>query len=126
MNSKTAGIVFDPAKSKAKDEKKVKDLIEEAIKSGITRFICSPSSEAEVTPAEYIESRSNGKLFLECIIPFEDVAAVWDEELRDRFFLVMEKCGKETLLRTRYSDDAIRNKNEYISSHSNFVISLNE
>lgn len=126
MNTKTAGIIFNPVKSQAKGKDEIKKLIEESVKNGITHFICSPASEAEIFAAEYILSRNLPGLYLECVIPFEEVATVWSEPLRNRFFEVMKKCDKETLLQIAYSDDCILKKNEYISSNANLDIPLNK
>lgn len=126
MKLRKIGIVFDPAKTKAKSSTDVQALIEKCIGSGVQEFLCGPASAAEISTAEYILSQKQSGVSLECVIPFEDVAAVWDEDLRDRFFEIMEKCEKETLLRTRYSDDAIFNKNEYITLNTDMTISLNE
>ena len=114
------------AKTKAKSSTDVQALIEKCIGSGVQEFLCGPASAAEISTAEYILSLKQSGISLECVIPFEDVAAVWDEDLRDRFFGIVGKCEKETLLQTRYSDDAIFNKNEYITLKTDMTISLNE
>lgn len=57
-------------------------------------------------------------IFLECVLPYETVANDWDEESRDRFFRVMEHCGRETLLQTKYTAAAMEQLEAYIRSHA--------
>ena len=42
---------------------------------------------------------------LECMIPYEEQAADWDECARDRYFDIIERCDKETLFSTSYRDN---------------------
>ena len=43
------------------------------------------------------------------------IANDWNEELRDRFFAVMEQCDKETMLQTQPTPDCLEKAEAYIS-----------
>ena len=53
-------------------------------------------------------------ILLECVLPYETVANDWDEESRNRFFYVMEHCGQETMLQTKFTADAMEKLEAYL------------
>nr|WP_042334666.1 SLOG family protein [Desulfosporosinus meridiei] len=66
--------------------------------------------------------RDYPEVTLECVIPCEDQAANWTIAQRDRYFSIVERCDKETLLQHHYSKDCIRKKKEYMVKQSNYVL----
>ncbi len=63
---------------------------------------------------------------LECVIPYEGQANDWAESDRDRYFDIIEKCDKETLLQTRYSSSAEENCLYYTVDSAEEIITFGE
>lgn len=61
---------------------------------------------------------------LECAIPYEDQASRWSDEERERYFRIIEKCDTEKLLQTKYSDDCMKRRNQYMVEKSEFVLAV--
>ncbi|MBQ7598453.1 MAG: hypothetical protein IJU56_07735 [Clostridia bacterium] len=60
-------------------------------------------------------------LFIECVLAYETVANDWDEPLRDRFFSVMERCDKETMLQTQFTADSLNKMEEYLKKDADII-----
>ncbi|MBS5467655.1 MAG: DUF1273 family protein [Clostridium sp.] len=60
----------------------------------------------------------------ECAIPYEGQAIQWSAEQRDRYFGILEKCDKETMLQTRYTKDCMQKRNRYMVDQSNHVLAV--
>lgn len=65
-------------------------------------------------------------VFLECVIPFEEQAKDFPEADRDRYFYILEKCDKETLLQTRYSSDTEEKRLRYMTEAVDEIITYGE
>ena len=52
--------------------------------------------------------RDYPEVTLECVIHGEDQAANWTIAQRDRYFSIVERCDKETLLQRHYTKDCIK------------------
>ena len=91
---------------------------------GCTQILIGLSSEQDVNVAENIlrNKKEKPSILLECILPYETVSNDWNEELRDRFFHVMEQCDKETMLQTRYTTDYQERLESYIRQYADTVI----
>lgn len=79
-------------------------------------LVVGVNSPQEVALAERVLAlkESAPELYVECVMANETVAADWDESLRDRFFFVMERCDKETMLQTHPSSDCMKRMEDYI------------
>lgn len=64
------------------------------------------------------------QVVLECAIPYEEQAAQWSPEQRERYFTIVEKCDKETMLQTRYTKDCMQKRNRYMVDHSKYVLAV--
>ncbi len=63
---------------------------------------------------------------LECVIPFEEQAKDYSEADRDRYFYILEKCDKETLLQTRYTAEAEENLLRYMTEEADEIMTYGE
>jgi len=79
---------------------------------GVTHFISGVDLCVGQCVAEIVLDfkRDYPEVTLECVIPCEDQAANWTIAQRDRYFSIVERCDKETLLQRHYSKDCIRKK----------------
>lgn len=66
--------------------------------------------------------RDYPEITLECVIPYEDQAANWTIAQRNKYFSIMERCDKESLLQRHYTKDCIRKEKEYMIRKSNYVL----
>ena len=64
------------------------------------------------------------QITIECAIPCENQCVKWSMVLRDRYFDIVSKCDKETLLQTHYTNDCMQKRNEYMVDNSDYVIAV--
>lgn len=97
-------------------------MIEE---QGVRHFISGMALGVDIWAAEIVlQLKKRYPITLECAIPCETQAARWLEEERDRYWGIIERCDKETLLQTNYSADCFQKRNQYMIDHSDFVIAV--
>lgn len=70
--------------------------------------------------------RNEYDVALECVIPFEEQAKDWDEADRDRYFNILEKCDKETLIQPRYSKEVEEKRLSYLCDLADEIITYGE
>lgn len=94
--------------------------------NGVTDFISGMAIGTDVFAAEIVLElkKQYPQLWLECTIPCENQAAKWREADRDRYFDIISRCDKETLLQTRYTPDCMQNRNKYMVDKSDYVIAV--
>ena len=61
---------------------------------------------------------------LECAIPCETQAAKWSERYRNRYFGIVERCDKETMIQRHYSSDCMQKRNRYMVENADFVLAV--
>ena len=93
---------------------------------GVTHFISGVDLGVGQFAAEIVLDlkRDYPEITLECVIPCEDQAAKWTIAQRDRYFSIVERCDKETLLQRHYTKDCIKKKKEYMVKQSNYVLAV--
>ncbi len=64
------------------------------------------------------------QLYIEAVLPYESLPAMWNETQRDKYYSIMQKIDKEILMQYHYTNDCIRRKNQYIINKSKFIIIL--
>lgn len=82
-------------------------LISGLYAQGYDTFYCSGEYGIPLWAAEIIilSEQSCAGLQLHIVMPYEEQAAHWSEELRDRWFRVHEKADSVTLASTRFHPD---------------------
>ena len=100
--------------------------LETAIRMGCTGFISGLEYGAGLTAAEAILQRKADRpcLTLECVIPYEEYTSVWDEPSRDRYFDIVSRCDKETMLMHQYAPDCMARQREYLLRNSDNTIEI--
>ena len=105
----------------------IKDLlIAESEKEGVCLSLIPARGFETMVSMAFLNLRREHNLMLECVIPYEEFAAEWDEADRDRYFYIMEKCDKETLMQSRFTPDAEQKSIEYIVSVADEIITYGE
>jgi len=102
------------------------DVVEALYQSGITHFISGMARGADFYFCEAVlrlrEERE--EVSLEAVIPYEEQAARWPEEDRNRYFRLVSQCDYETLIQTGYSMDCMRKRNYYMVDHATVLIAV--
>lgn len=100
--------------------------IEKVIESGCTRFLTGMEWGVEIICAEIILKlkEQHPQVHLVCILPYEEQAAKWNEEYRDRYFDILERSNDMKLISTRFTSDCYRLRDEYIVQHSNRILAV--
>ncbi|MEG1579544.1 MAG: SLOG family protein, partial [Oscillospiraceae bacterium] len=73
---------------------------------GVRRFLVTLERGPGTWAAEMVlELKKETDLTLECVIPYEELAASWPKGDRDRYFRIAEQADGETMFQTRYTAD---------------------
>ncbi len=87
-----------------------------------TLLLLSPMNRGYETMAAEQAIRLGGNIKLECVIPFEEQAKDWYEPERDRYFDIIEKCERETLLSTEKGEKSEKLCYSYIINAANLIL----
>ncbi len=100
----------------------------ELYKNGVYIFYSSCFMGLEMWAAEIILKLHKLKEFeniqLICCIPYEEQASKWPENIRERYYDILEKSNMNLFIQRRYTKDCISNCNKFIIKHSHFIIAL--
>ena len=108
-------------------KEKLRSLILKLIEEeGVTHFISGMAQGVDMYAAEIVLELKERypQITLECAIPYERQAVRWPEALRNRYFSIAERCDKETMLQTHYTQDCLRNRNRYMVEHADMVLAV--
>lgn len=61
-----------------------------------------------------------------CVIPYEEQAKKWTEELRDRYYTVLEKSSYNELISTQYTEKCYRQCGKFLVDHAEHLIAVYE
>ena len=100
--------------------------LESAIRMGCTGFLSGLEYGAGLAAAEEVlrQRADCSCLTLECVIPYEEYSSVWDEPSRDRYFDILSRCDRETMLTRHYAADCIERQREYLLRNSDISIEI--
>ena len=92
----------------------------------VTDFISGMAIGVDMYAAEFVLELKNQypQITLECAIPCENQSAKWNEPTRDRYFDIISRCDKETLLQTHYTPDCMQKRNQYMVDKTDYVIAV--
>ena len=122
-----------PFGSNEQDERcqKLKAVLEQEIErvyseKGVTHFITGMALGVDTFAAEAVLhlKEKYPEITLECAIPCETQAVKWNEQQRDRYFGIVERCDKETMLQTHYTPDCMEKRNRYMVNACDVVIAV--
>ncbi len=111
--------------------KKLKEVLKSTIinaieKENVCHFISGMAIGIDMICAEIVLDLKikYPHITLECALPCETQAVRWSEKYRDRYFGIVEKSDKETLLQTHYTKDCMFKRNKYMVDNSDIVIAV--
>lgn len=105
---------------------RLREEIEHVITTrGICHFISGMALGVDTYAAEIVlDLRDRYPITLECAIPHEGQAERWKEPDRDRYFSIVERCDRETMLQTHYTVDCMFKRNRYMVDHSKLLLAV--
>ena len=108
---------------KSRIKKAIVYLIEN---KNVKHFISGMALGVDMIAAEIVLDlkKKYPNITLECAIPCETQANKWTVKYRDRYFSIIEKSDKETLLQTHYTADCMHKRNRYMVDNSDYVIAV--
>lgn len=104
----------------------LRNLIEKQIYDGVTHFISGMALGIDTYAAEIVLDlkQKYPEITLEVALPCETQARYWNEEDRDRYFSIIERCDKETLLQKHYTSDCLFRRNRYMVDNADVLIAV--
>lgn len=107
---------------------KLKEIISSLIKDyRVNYFISGVGLGFEQSAVEIVlelKEEEYSQLTIEAVLPYESLSIEWNKLQRDKYYSIMQKIDKETLMQYQYTKDCIRKKNIYIINKSDFIIIL--
>ena len=106
---------------------KLKAEIERLItEENVTHFISGMALGVDQICAELVLElkKQYPRITLECAIPCEEQAVNWTEPQRDRYFGIIERCDKETMIQHHYDKDCMMKRNRYMVNASQIVLAV--
>ena len=103
------------------------DTIEKQItENGVTHFISGMAMGVDTFAAEAVLKLKEKypQITLECAIPCETQAAKWSENWRERYYGIIARSDRETMLQTHYTANCMMKRNRYMVDHSDAVIAV--
>lgn len=103
----------------------IRTTTEQLIHKGCTHFLCGFNQGADLLFAEaLIALKPQYLVRLESVLPYEEQAAKWPEDVRERYFDLLAGCDDETLLQTQYSTGCHIRAAEYMVDHSDILLAV--
>lgn len=96
------------------------DTIEKQItENGVTHFISGMAMGVDTFAAEAVLKLKEKypQITLECAIPCETQAAKWSENWRERYYGIIARSDRETMLQTHYTANCMMKRNRYRRYH---------
>lgn len=102
------------------------DTIEKQFRNGVAHFISGMAMGIDIFAAEAVLKLKEKypQITLECAIPCETQAAKWSENWRERYYDIIARSDKETMLQTHYTTDCMMKRNRYMVDNSEAVIAV--
>lgn len=100
--------------------------VEAAWEAGKRHFICGMARGADFYFCESVlrlRERRPG-VTLEAAIPWEEQAARWSERDRDRYFGLVRRCDRETMVQRHYDRGCALRRNRYMVDRSSLLIAV--
>ncbi len=106
---------------------KLKEIILDMIcNKGVNYFITGMALGIDIFAAEILIElkESNYNIIIESAIPCLEQPNKWSEESQRRYFDILSKCDKKTLIKKHYDYGCFNKRNIYMVDSSDFVIAV--
>ena len=105
-------------------KQRIYDVVEAVYADGIRHFICGMANGCDLyfLEAVLLFRRDHPDVTVEAAIPYAGQAEHWREELRARYFALLEQCDCKTIVQQAYSGGCMMRRNRYMVDQSRVLI----
>lgn len=105
-------------------KQRIYDVVEAVYADGIRHFICGMANGCDLYFLEAVLffRRDHPDVTVEAAIPYAGQAEHWREELRARYFALLEQCDCKTVVQQAYSGGCMMRRNRYMVDQSRVLI----
>ena len=105
-------------------KQRIYDVVEAVYADGIRHFICGMANGCDLyfLEAVLLFRRDHPDVTVEAAIPYAGQAEHWREELRARYFALLEQCDCKTVVQQAYSGGCMMRRNRYMVDQSRVLI----
>lgn len=102
------------------------EAVEQAYEQGVRHFLCGMARGADFYFCEAVLAlrQRHGSVTLEAVIPCEEQAARWGERDRERYFALVARCDRETVIQRHYDRGCMLRRNRYLVDHAEMLIAV--
>lgn len=103
-----------------------KQIISLIVNENVTHFISGMALGIDMYAAEIVLDLKKvyPDITLECAIPCKSQPDRWGEAMRRRYYNIIARCDKETILQAEYTPDCMDKRNRYMADHADFMIAV--
>ncbi len=123
-------LPFDP--DRGERARTLRDAIfhetEKMVLLGYHRFLCGFTPGVDLIFAETVLElrRKHRDITLESVLAYENEAASWEENTRERYYRLLGYCDREHLLQTRFTTGCLARRNRYLVEHANLLLAVSD
>lgn len=104
----------------------IKKTLVRTIEEGYLHYLCGFDEGSDLI---FVESLLELKeqfpsIILQSVLPYEGQAEKWDEKIREKYFNLLSKCDRETVLQTHFDKNCFINRNKYMVNNSDMLITV--
>ena len=105
-------------------KKTIKFVIKNLLFQGYAYYLCGFDQGTDLYFAESLceLKASYPELRLESVIPYENQGESWPDNERERYYNLLAKCDKETILNTQYKNGCVIERNKLMIDHSEVLL----
>lgn len=86
--------------------------------------VCDPGVGLYAAEAINVLGARDPDIYLDCVLPYEEVAVKWPSDLRDRHFTALEACSHVTCIHRRKTPSCQLDAYKYIIDASDYVFAV--
>ncbi len=103
--------------------RKVENLI---LNQGAIHFISGMAIGVDMICAEIVLelSQKYPHITLECAVPCKSQPDRWSESMKNRYYSILERSNKVTIIQEKYTSDCMHKRNRYMAEQSDIVIAV--
>ncbi len=107
------------------DTERITQGIGDVVDAGERSFVCVMNRAGVYIADSLFELKEKyPDIKVDALIPYEDIAACWDEPLRDRYFGAVEKCEKDAFFTLHYYDGCMEDMISSITDGTHRIVTV--
>lgn len=103
--------------------RKIEDLV---VNHGAAHFISGMAIGVDMICAEIVLElkRKYKHITLECAIPCKSQPDRWSDNMKNRYYSILEQSDKTSVLQNKYTSDCMHKRNKYMVDRAEIVIAV--